>query len=126
MCEVNKIEQRVHNNWGRSSSLAFCMCSSDPCTLISHFQREACLAYFITAFICTGGLKERMGGKTKLKLLLTLLSSFLVKAKREKPLSFPPSRGLGRGVLPDFHPKDPHLSQSWSPFSCCSADVYYR
>lgn len=56
MCEVNKTEQRVHNNWGRSSSLAFRACSCDPPTLISHFQREAYLAYFIIVFICTGGL----------------------------------------------------------------------
>lgn len=55
MCEVNKIEPRVHNNWGRSGSPAFCVCSCDPCALISHFQREACLAYFIIVIICTGG-----------------------------------------------------------------------
>lgn len=65
MCEVNKIEQGVHNNWGRSSSLAFCMCSCDPSTLISHFQREACLAYFIVAFVRAGGLLFRKKEKTQ-------------------------------------------------------------
>lgn len=65
MCEVNKIEPRVHNNWGRSGSLAFCMCSCDPSAVISHFQREACLAYFIMVLICTGGLFLQKREKTQ-------------------------------------------------------------
>lgn len=69
MCEVNKIEPRVHNNWGRSSSLAFCMCSCDPSAVISHFQREACLAYFIMVLICTGGLFLQKREKTQAKTM---------------------------------------------------------
>lgn len=69
MCGVNKIEPRVHNNWGRSGSLAFCMCSCDPSAVISHFQREACLAYFIMVLICTGGLLLQKREKTQAKTM---------------------------------------------------------
>lgn len=69
MCEVNKIEPRVHNNWGRSGSLAFCMCSCDPWAVISLFQREACLAYFIMVLICTGGLFLQKREKTQAKTI---------------------------------------------------------